>query len=445
MPRFPVLSSVTILAGLLALPRAARADHPAPMTITGTSTTLSGEVTYDSLTVTAGAILHVSPYVASDAGSNTTGWLRVKANVITVDKGGSIVADGAGYPGVTAMDGLADPSGSGAGKLGLMMGLPGGGGAYGANGADGAVENAGACASAGATGGMAFFMKPTLALGSAGGAANTSGPIPAVGAAGGGMIELMAGKIVIDGTVSANGADANEANGIGSGGGSGGSIHILAGILTTTTSSGLLSADGGKGAHGGGIPAMNIKANDGGGGSGGVILLSLPMPATAPSGITTSVTGGTTGTCAGMNGTDGQVVPDPLPNGATCIDVDGDGSLAASCGGGDCDDVDPAIHPGAKEICDGLDNNCNMQIDEGKDICGAGEVCIKGACELADAGTDSGPPSDGGTLPDHLDFGGGIGAGCGVPPGMPAEGAAALALAVGTLMLAASRRRPPRK
>ena len=33
--------------------------------------------------------------------------------------------------------------------------------------------------------------------------------------------------------------------------------------------------------------------------------------------------------------------------------------------GGDCNDNNPNIHPGAVEVCDGVDNNCNDQIDEG--------------------------------------------------------------------------------
>ena len=46
-----------------------------------------------------------------------------------------------------------------------------------------------------------------------------------------------------------------------------------------------------------------------------------------------------------------------------CIDNDHDG-WTYDCG--DCDDSDPTINPGAQEICDdGIDNNCDGQIDEG--------------------------------------------------------------------------------
>ncbi len=36
--------------------------------------------------------------------------------------------------------------------------------------------------------------------------------------------------------------------------------------------------------------------------------------------------------------------------------------------GGDCDDADSTVYPGANELCDGLDNNCNNNIDEGLPI-----------------------------------------------------------------------------
>jgi len=49
----------------------------------------------------------------------------------------------------------------------------------------------------------------------------------------------------------------------------------------------------------------------------------------------------------------------------TPCDADGDGHIDWVCGGTDCNDRDPAIYPGAPELCDGLDNDCDGVADEG--------------------------------------------------------------------------------
>lgn len=60
-----------------------------------------------------------------------------------------------------------------------------------------------------------------------------------------------------------------------------------------------------------------------------------------------------------------------LYNPANDVDNDHDGVTAC---GGDCDDNDATVHPGAIEICDNKDNNCNGQIDEGDVCCPAGNA-----------------------------------------------------------------------
>ena len=83
-------------------------------------------------------------------------------------------------------------------------------------------------------------------------------------------------------------------------------------------------------------------------------------------------------------------------------DADGDGygdptryAFLESCASGyivddgDCDDTRADVHPGAEEICDGVDNNCDDDIDEEPAssthcddglFCNGEEVCSGGAC-----------------------------------------------------------------
>jgi hypothetical protein len=46
------------------------------------------------------------------------------------------------------------------------------------------------------------------------------------------------------------------------------------------------------------------------------------------------------------------------------LDVDQDGVNDSEFGGADCDGTDPNVNPNATELCDGIDNNCDGNIDE---------------------------------------------------------------------------------
>ena len=62
---------------------------------------------------------------------------------------------------------------------------------------------------------------------------------------------------------------------------------------------------------------------------------------------------------------------------------DSDGDTWTACGG-DCNDGNGAVYPGASELCDGIDNDCDSVVDEGWDNDGDNWTSCGGDCNDAD-------------------------------------------------------------
>jgi hypothetical protein len=71
-----------------------------------------------------------------------------------------------------------------------------------------------------------------------------------------------------------------------------------------------------------------------------------------------------------------------LPTEGCCIDEDDDNhGQGVFCVGPDCDDDDDFVYPGADELCDGEDNDCDGVEDDMAVDCDPADQCVQGTCE----------------------------------------------------------------
>jgi hypothetical protein len=365
---------------------------------------------------------------AYDAASATpTGYLHIRAGRITITESGEIDATGSGYATQVVSAIPTHGAGPGGGQRGIQLAAgvpePGGGGAHIGIGGQGALDKTLCTLSTSAFGGSAYDdvsapaalvspFDPLLAMGSAGGASfcGDSGDQVRAGGRGGGIVILTAATIELSGRVLANGEGLQEMSsnlqGCGPGAGAGGSI-ILSSHQLTLGANALLSARGGESPRTLDALMMDATNSWGGGGGGGLVTLFVSAGA---AGLNSNVAGGAADCLGGVGGDGAVAVLDP----PSCVDADLDGFASDVCGGGDCNDGSTTISPDGVESCDGLDNDCDGDVDEDPDsLCpaGSGTTCIDGACAVP-----SGQGGSDGTLPPppEVVLGGGL---CAMRPG----------------------------
>ncbi|MDC3961184.1 putative metal-binding motif-containing protein [Polyangium jinanense] len=285
----------------------------------------------------------------------------------------------------------------------------GGGGAYFGGGGDGTTQ-APLCGGPFGLGGSSYGTPSMLDLGSAGGSGSSTPGMGASGGNGGGGVWLQATRIEINGTIAANGANGNVLSNIGAGGGAGGHVILDAYVIDWQTKA-KITAKGGAG----GIGTVGV----GGSGGGGIVRIHASSVSSPPVGVIDVNGGPASEGCStgigdqGTNEFDDQNVE--------CTDFDADGARSILCGETDCDDTNDKIAPGLPETCNGIDDNCNNEIDEDA-TCPGGLICQAGKCD-SEVSPDAGPTTDGGApaAPETVEYRGG----CSLAPA--AQGGFALA------------------
>ncbi|MCB9674515.1 MAG: putative metal-binding motif-containing protein [Alphaproteobacteria bacterium] len=295
---------------------------------------------------------------------------------------GEIDGTGAGYLGGTpAPPGLSprpgeDGDGPGGGTTPdshLCESIGGGGAGFGGSGGDGGYQGSGSGGQQ-SRGGDPYgvALDPFHEPGSGGGAGGTmfaaSGtcyPVPyseegGRGGAGGGGFHLsvtgyleLGGVIRVDGETGFDGLPHPQASTGGGGGGSGGGVSLIGGVVNLY---GQVAARGGRGGA-----STDGQGRGGGGGAGGRISVIYGIDVGGT--LVTSVAGGSAGqgnVASGSPGLAGTLVLQE--DTSLCDDADNDGY--ASCID-DCNDLNTGINPGAAEVCNGVDDNCNGLPDDG--------------------------------------------------------------------------------